>query len=116
MMFIPEDFKFNHIKKTNIVAKRLMEAATEEIKKSPIEDGIILLRQCALWRPNDYNLEYKEVSAGFQILKRYLMIKAFQEVKYAEDIDDFRRIAYFHLKFRIDKYLIESCQMLTLKR
>lgn len=43
MIFIPEDFKFNHIKKTNIVAKRLMEAAIEEIKKSPIEDGIILL-------------------------------------------------------------------------
>lgn len=116
MIFIPEDFKFNHIKKTNIVTKLLMEGAIKEIKKCPIEDRSMILRQCSPWRPDDYNIEYKEISAGFQILKRYLMIKAFQEVKYAEDIDDFRRIAYFHLKFRIDKYLIESCQMRTSKR
>lgn len=32
MIFIPEDFKFNHIKKTNIVAKRLMEGTIREIK------------------------------------------------------------------------------------
>lgn len=116
MIFIPEDFKFNHIKKTNIVAKRLLEAAIEEIKKSPKEDSVILLRQCALWRPDDYNLEYKGVSAGFLIIKRFLMIKAFQDVKYVEKIDDDRMIVYFYLKFTIDKYLIESCQMLTSKR
>lgn len=116
MIFIPEDFKFNHIKKTNIVAKRLLEAAIEEIKKSPIEDGIILLRQCALCGPDDCYLEYKEVSAGFQILKRYLMIKAFQEVKYAEHIEHSEWNVFFYLRFEIDKYLIESCQMLTSKR
>lgn len=108
MIFIPEDFKFNLIKTTNIVAKRLMEGAIREIKKCPKEDCVILLQQCAPWRPDDYNIEYKEMSDGFKIFKRYLNIKRFQDVKYAEDIDDFRRIAYFHLKFRIDKYLIES--------
>ena len=33
MIFIPEDFKFNHIKKTNIVAKRLLEGAIREMSQ-----------------------------------------------------------------------------------
>lgn len=31
MIFIPEDFKFNHIKNTNIVAKRLLEGAISPV-------------------------------------------------------------------------------------
>jgi len=116
MILIQEDFKFNHIKKTNIVAKRLLEAAIEEIKKSPIEDGIILLRQCALCGPDDYDIEYKEMSAGFKIFKRYLKIKGFQDVKYAEHIEHSEWTVFFYLRFEIDKDLIESCQMLTSKR
>ena len=110
MIFIPEGFTFSHLKKTNIVAKRLLEGAIEEIKKSPKEDSVILLRQCAPWWPDDYNIEYKEMQAGFQILKRYLKIKAFQDVKYAEKIDHSECTVYFYLRFEIDKYLIESCQ------
>lgn len=116
MIFIPKNFTFRHFKKTNIVAKRLMEAAIEEIKKSPIEDGIILLRQCAPWCPDDYNIEYKEMSDGFKIFKRYLKIKGFQDVKYAEHIEHPEWTVFFYLRLEIDKYLIESCQMLTSKR
>lgn len=116
MIFIPKDFKFNHIKKTNIVAKRLLEGAIREIKKCPKEDCVILLQQHAPWRPDDYNIEYKEMSAGFKILKRYLNIKGFQDVKCAEEIDHLGWIVFFYLRFEIDKYLIESCQMLTSKR
>ena len=116
MIFIPEDFKFNHIKKTNIVAKRLLEGAIREIKKCPKEDREMLLSQCAPWRPDDYNIEYKEMSNGFKIFKRYLKIKGFQDVKYAEHIDRLGWTVFFYLRFEIDKYLIESCQMLTSKK
>lgn len=116
MIFIPEDFKFNHIKKTNIVAKRLMEGTIREIKECPKEDREMLLSQCVEWRPDDYNLEYREISTGFQIFKRYLMIKGFQCVKYAEDIDYLKGFAFCYLRVEIDKDLIESCQMLTSKR
>ncbi len=78
MIFIPEDFKSIRIKKTNIVAKRLLEGTIRAIKKCPKEDCVILLQQCAPWRPDDYNIEYKEMSAGFKIFKRYLNIKGFQ--------------------------------------
>ena len=37
MIFIPEDFKSIRIKKTNIVAKRLLEGTIREIKKCPKE-------------------------------------------------------------------------------
>lgn len=116
MIFIPEDFKFNHIKKTNIVAKRLLEGAIREIKKCPKEDCVILLQQCAPWRLDDYNFEYKEMSNGFKIFKRYLNIKGFQDVKYAERTDYLGWTVFFYLWFEIDKYLIESCQMLISKR
>ncbi len=116
MIFIPEDFKFNHIKKTNIVAKRLLEGTIREIKKCPKEYREMLLSQCAPWRPDDYNIEYKEMSDGFKIFKRYLNIKGFQDVKYAEHIEHPEWTVFFYLRFEIDKYLIESCQMLTSKR
>ena len=64
MIFIPEDFKFNHIKKTNIVAKRLLEGTIREIKKCPKEARDMSLSQCAPWRPDGYDFEYKEMSAG----------------------------------------------------
>ena len=98
------------------MAKRLLEGAIREIKKWPKEDCVILLQQCATWRPDDYNIEYKEMSAGFKIFKRYLSIKGFQDVKYAEHIDHLGRTVFFYLRFEIDKYLIESCQMRTSKR
>lgn len=101
MIFIPEDFKFNHIKKTNIVAKLLLEGAIREIKKCPKEYREMLLSQCAPWHPDDYNIEYKEMSAGFQ------------NVKYAEHTDHLGWTVFFYLRFEIDKYLIESCQMRT---
>lgn len=116
MIFMPEDFKFNYIKKTNIVAKRLLEGAIREIKKCPKEYREMLLSQCAPWCPDDYNIEYKEMSDGFKIFKRYLSIKGFQDVKYAEHTDHLGWTVFFYLRFEIDKYLIESCQMLTSKR
>nr|DAO03512.1 MAG TPA: hypothetical protein [Caudoviricetes sp.] len=116
MIFIPEDFKSIRIKKTNIVAKRLLEGTIREIKKCPKEAREMLLSQCAPWRPDDYNIEYKEMSAGFKIFKRYLKIKGFQDVKYAEHIDRLGWTVFFYLRFEIDKYLIESCQMLTSKK
>lgn len=116
MTFIPEDFKSIRIKKTNIVAKRLLEGTIREIKKCPKEDCVILLQQCAPWRPDDYNIEYKEMPNGFKIFKRYLNIKGFQDVKYSEHIDRLGWTVFFYLRFEIDKYLIESCQMRTSKR
>lgn len=115
MIFIPEDFNFNHIKKTNIVARRLLEGVIREIKKCPKEDRDILLSQCTQWHPDDYNFEYKEMSNGFKIFKRYLKIKGFQDVKYTEHIDHLGWTVFFYLRFEIDKYLIESCQMLIPK-
>lgn len=56
------------------------------------------------------------MSAGFKIFKRYLKIKGFQDVKYAEHTDHLGWTVFFYLRFEIDKYLIESCQMLTSKR
>lgn len=116
MISISEDFKYIRIKKTNIVAKLLMEGAIKEIKKCPIEDRSMILRQCSPWRPDDYNIEYKEMSNGFKIFKRYLKIKGFQDVKYAEHIEHPEWTVFFYLRFEIEKYLIESCQMLTSKR
>lgn len=116
MIFIPEYFKSIRIKKTNIVAKRLLERAMIEIKKCPKEAREMLLSQCAPWRPDGYDIEYKEMSAGFKIFKRYLKIKGFQDVKYAEHIEHSEWTVFFYLRFEIDKYLIESCQMLTSKK
>lgn len=86
------------------MAKRLLEGAIREIKKCPKEYREMLLSQCAPWRPDDYNIEYKEMSAGFH------------DVKYAEHIEHPEWTVFFYLRFEIDKYLIESCQMLTSKR
>lgn len=113
-MFNFDGYCLPRFKKTNIVAKRLMEGAIREIKKCPKKDCVILLQQCAPWRPDDY--KYKEMSAGFKIFKRYLNIKGFQDVKYAEHADHLKWTVFFYLRFEIDKYLIESCQMLTSKR
>ena len=97
------------------MAKRLLEAAIEEIKKCPIEARSMALQQCAKYPPDDYNFECKEMSAGFQIIKRYLTIKGFVIEKYVEHIDHLGSAIYFYLRFEIDKHLIESCQMLTSK-
>lgn len=112
-MFNFDGYCISRFKKTNIVAKLLMEGAIKEIKKCPIEDRSMILRQCSPWSPDDYNIEYKEISAGFQIFKRYLTIKGFTIKKYLEHIDHLEGIVFFYLRFEIDKYLIESCQMLT---
>lgn len=115
-MFNLDGYYLPRLKKTNILAKRLLEGAIREIKKCPKEDREMLLSQCAPWRPDDYNIEYKEMSNGFKIFKRYLKIKGFQDVKYAENIEHSEWTVFFYLRFEIEKHLIELCQKLTSKK
>ena len=111
-MFNFDGYCLPRLKKTNTAAKHLMEDAIKEINKDLRESGIIVIRQCAHWRGDGYDFEYKELSSAFQILKRYLMIKGCPDVKYTEDIDRLREIVHLYLRFYINRKSIESFQRL----
>lgn len=109
MILIPENFNFLDFKKTNILAKQLKDEVIK-ISKQPTESDFITIRRCIRLQSDDNPFEYKEVSEALQILKRYLMIKGFTDVRFVETTDQYQEIIYFHLWFLIDKKRIESCQ------